>query len=276
METIYTSKEAAFDLIMERRNNKELRERVMCYLGVKAPAACFTDETTVPAFLARYVPRATDEDRLFADEARDAGFTPYWASYMGDKYTERNAEKVQTIRPPIRWTKGQRTRQWVVPIDERSGGVGELRTLFGYNSTEYQQAIRQLVFGNDGNEDTVNNTFDMGEWYRYQARRFGWESGNLAPFYYPATMALASVFGALYEDFDGGPNAGSGDLAAFMDRVVYPAINKVTQDLGVNPIIVQLPYREGMAETGLEFLTNDEAECMRQYGSRALVAARME
>lgn len=94
----------------------------------------------------------------------------------------------------------------------------------------------------------------MTDWYRFQAPRFGWESGNLAAYYYPATMALASTLGVLYEDFDGGPNAGNGDLAGFMDQVVYPAIGKVTQDIGVAPVIVQLPYREGMNETGLEFL----------------------
>ena len=69
MKDIYTPKEAALEVIMERRNNSELRERVTRYLGERLPAACFLADTP-PAFLARYVPRATDEDRLFADEAR--------------------------------------------------------------------------------------------------------------------------------------------------------------------------------------------------------------
>ena len=274
MKDIYTSKEAALEIIMERRNNSELRERVARYLGGRLPAACFLADTP-PAFLARYVPRATDEDRLFADEAREAGFAPYWSSYLADRYTIRNPEKVQTIRPPIRWTKGQRTRQWVVASEERNGGIGELNTVFGYTSTEYQQGIRELVLANDGNEELAGNVFDMTDWYRFQASRFGWESGSLAAYYYPATMALAATFGVLYEDFDGGPNAGNGDLAAFMDQVVYPAIGKVTQDIGVAPVIVQLPYREGMNETGLEFLDSDTATTMRALGSRAVVSDRM-
>ena len=131
MKNIYTPKEAAFEMIMERRENLALREKVVQYLGERLFAACFFADTP-PAFLARYVPRATDEDRLFADEAREAGFTPYWSSYLADRYTVRNPEKVQTIRPPIRWAKGQRTRQWVVAPEERSGGIGELNTIFGY------------------------------------------------------------------------------------------------------------------------------------------------
>lgn len=273
MEDIYTPKEAALETIMERRNNPELREKVAQYLGERMPATCFLADTP-PAFLARYVPRATDEDRLFADEAREAGFVPYWSSYLADRYTTRNPEKVQTIRPPIRWTKGQRTRQWVVTPEERNGGIGELNTVFGYTSAEYQQGVRELVLANDGDGELAGNVFDMTDWYRFQAPRFGWESGNLAAYYYPATMALASTFGVLYEDFDGGPNAGNGDLAGFMDRVVYPAIGKVTRDIGVAPVIVQLPYREGMNETGLEFLNNDTAATMRTMGSRAVVYDR--
>jgi len=274
MKDIYTPKEAALETIMERRNNPELREKVAQYLGERLPAACFLADTP-PAFLARYVPRATDEDRFFADEAREAGFVPYWSSYLADRYTTRNPEKVQTIRPPIRWTKGQRTRQWVVAPEERSGGIGKLNTVFGYTSAEYQQGVRELVLANDGNEELAGNVFDMTDWYRFQAPRFGWESGNLAAYYYPATMALASTLGVLYEDFDGGPNAGNGDLAGFMDQVVYPAIGKVTQDIGVAPVIVQLPYREGMNETGLEFLDSDTAATMRTLGSRAIVSDRI-
>ena len=274
MKNIYTPKEAAFEMIMERRENLALREKVVQYLGERLFAACFFADTP-PAFLARYVPRATDEDRLFADEAREAGFTPYWSSYLADRYTVRNPEKVQTIRPPIRWAKGQRTRQWVVIPEERNGGIGGLNTIFGYTSAEYQNGVRELVLTNDGDKELTENTFDMTDWYRFQAPRFGWESGNLATYYYPATMALASVFGVLYEDFDGGPNAGNGDLAAFRDSVVYPAIAKVTQDLGVNPVIVQLPYRESMGETGLEFLDSDTAELVRTLGSKAAASDRI-
>lgn len=275
MKDIYTLKEAALETITERRNNPELRQRVAQYLGGRLPAACFLADTP-PAFLARYVPRATDEDRLFADEARDAGLTPYWASYLFDGFTVRNAEKVGAVRPKIEWTDGQYTRQWIVAPEERSGGVGKLKTIFGYTSAEYQQGLRKLVFANDGNEELIDNTFDMGDWYRFQAPRFGWQPGdNLAPYYYPATMALAAMFGVMYEDFDGGPSAGNGDLAVFMDRVVYPAIDKVTRDLGIGPVIVQLPYRKGMGETGLKFLDPEDAKIVRTLGSRA-VSDRIE
>lgn len=275
MREIYTSKEAAADILEQRRNDPVLRERVSQYLGQRVPAACFSGNESV-AFLARYVPRATDEDRLFADETREAGLVPYWASYMTDKYTTRNPEKVETIRPPIRWTKGQKTRQWIVDAENRSGNIGQLQTRFGYSSAEYQESLRSIVFDRDGNSDLADNTFDMTDWYRFQAPRFGYKDGNLAPYYYPAIMALATTYGALYEDFDGGPNAGNGDLARFMQTVVYPSIDKVSDELGVDPIIVRLPYQERMNETGLEFLDTETGECLRTIGSRAIASSIVE
>lgn len=275
MKDIYTPQEAALEVIESRRQDPDVRERVAEYLGNLLPAHCFEQERPV-AILARYVPRATGEDRIFAEQAEEAGFVPYWASYIADRFTIRNPEKVETIRPPIRWQKGQKTRSWIVASEKRNGGIGELETMFGYTSAEYQQAIRRLVMQRDGVAELVDNTFDMGDWYKAQAPRFGYTGGNLAPYYYPATMALATTFGVLYEDFDGGPNAGNGDLAAFMGQVVYPAIDKVERDLGLSPVIVRLPYRERMNETELSFLDADQAEQFKMSGSMSLLPAKVD
>ena len=94
MIDIYTPKEAAIEIIQERKQNLELKERVAAFLGKSLPDDCFDLQQPI-GFLARYVPRATGEDRIFADEAQDAGLTPYWASYTGDRFTTRNPEKVE-------------------------------------------------------------------------------------------------------------------------------------------------------------------------------------
>lgn len=270
MKDIYVPEEAAIEVLESRRQDPQLRSLVAEYLGGLFPAACFEQKCPV-AILARYVPRATGEDRFFAETAQNAGFVPFWASYKADRFTTRNPEKVETIRPPIRWGKGQKTRGWVVEPENRQGGIGVLDTVYGYSSTCYQRGIRQLVFGNEGMGGLVDSTFDMGDWYRAQATRFGYSGGNLAPSYYPALMALATTFGAMYEDFDGGPNAG--DLMSFRQAVVYPAIEKVKNDLGLSPVIVRLPFRQGMNETDLSFLDNDDAVRFRTAGSLSLQSA---
>jgi hypothetical protein len=274
MKDIYTPQEAALEVIESRRQDPEVQARVAEYLGSLLPANCFEQERPV-AILARYVPRATGEDRIFAERAEEAGFVPYWASYVADRFTTRNPEKVETIRPPIRWQKGQKTRSWIVEPEKRQGGIGELETTFGYASADYQQGIREIVLQRDGVAELADNTFDMGDWYKTQALRFGYTGGNLAPYYYPATMALATTFGALYEDFDGGPNAGNGDLAAFMGQVVYPAIDKVERELGLSPVIVRLTYQERMNETDLSFLDTDQAEQFKKFGSMSLLSGKV-
>ena len=265
MKDIYTSAEAALNTLEERRSSNSIRERVAEYLGNILP-----DDSLAlgqpAAILARYVPRATGEDIAFAEVTQEAGFKPYWASYKADKFTIRNPEKVETIRPPIWWQKGQRTRSWVVEPGKRNGGTGELQTIYGNSSSDYQRNLRQAVFADRGMTTLLDNCFDMGDWYNSQAPRFGYETGNLAPFYYLATMALVTTFGALYEDFDGGPNANSGDLASFRNNVVYPAIDKVEKDLGLKPMIVRMPFQSGMNETDLSFLDDEQATQFKNKG----------
>jgi hypothetical protein len=275
MKDIYTSPVAALKILEERRSSISIRERVAEYLGNILPNDSL--ELGQPAaILARYVPRATGEDLAFAEISQEAGFKPYWASYKADKFTTRNPEKVETIRPPIWWQKGQRTRAWVVEPDKRSGGIGELQTIYGNSSTEYQRNLREAVFAEKGMTTLIDNCFDMGDWYKSQAPRFGYETGNLAPFYYLATMALATTFGALYEDFDGGPNANSGDLALFRNNVVYPAIDRVKHDLGLKPIIVRMPFQRGMNETDLSFLDDGQAAQFKNVGFARLESVTVE
>jgi len=274
MKDIYTPIEIAAELLEENRQNTENRERVAQYLGNILPSNCLELEQPV-AILARYVSRATAEDIIFADISQDAGFVPYWSTYKSDKFTTRNPEKVETIRPPIKWAKGQRTRSWVVEQDKRMGGVGELDTIFDCSSSAFQQGIRELVFSRRGMTGLVKNQFDMAEWYKFQAQRFGYNCGNLAPYYYPATMALATTFCALFEDFDGGPNANNGDLSVFKNNVVYPAIAKVRKELGLKPVIVRLPFQPGMNETDLTFLDSYQMEQFRLYGSLILKSDKL-
>ena len=279
MNDIYTPPQQALETIEERRVDTKLLVKASKFLGGLLPAGCFGvngDNNVPPAILARYVPRATSEDTIYADISGAAGLNPYWASYLGDRYTVRNAEKVSTIRPTVMWAGGQRTKQWIVAPENRVGGIRYMQTMFGCTSAEYQQGIREIVFNEKGSNDIVNNTFDLTAWYRLQAARFGYESGNLAPFYYPALMGLVAVYGVLYEDFDGGPSSSNGDLAMFIRQVVYPAICLVGENLGVKPVIVQLPYQKGMNETNLAFLSPEEAKLVKERGSRALLSARMD
>lgn len=274
MTDFYTPPQVASAILAERQTDERLVEKAKRFLGGNLPSTELQIGRKI-AFLARYVPRATAEDLLFAKVAEDDGFEAYWASYLDDRYTERNPEKVATVRPTLLLPKGQRTRSWVVERAQRCGGVGRLQTRFGYSAEAYQQGLREVIFGSRAASNLVMNTFDMGSWYRQQAERFGYEQGNLAPYYYPALMALTTVFGVLYEDFNGGPNAGNGDLARFTREVVTPAYDRVRDVLGVTPLVVQMPYMEGMGDTDVRFLEPEQVVQLQQTGSRTIEPVTM-
>jgi len=121
MSELYTAREVAAEILGERQQDTRLMDRVRGYLGNYVPDSRLELPSNI-AYLARYVPRATVEDRLFADQAREDGLIPYWASYVDDRFTTRNPEKVATVRPSIDWSNGQKTRSWVVEPDKRVGG----------------------------------------------------------------------------------------------------------------------------------------------------------
>ncbi len=132
----YISARDAITQLRLRQEDGDLAARVLELLGGRLPAG-FPDDRVPTAMLARYVPRATGEDLAFATSAAAAGMRPYWASYVSDRFTTRNPEKVDTLRPPVRLPKGQRTRSWIVPPSERNAGVGLARTGCGHSATAY-------------------------------------------------------------------------------------------------------------------------------------------
>lgn len=260
MDNIYTPPEAAVAMLEERRQDIAVRSRVLEYLGGILPSSCLAAGNPPVAILANYLARGTLEDRVFAKLARKAGFLPYWATYTAERFTTTNPEKVDTIRPPILWGKGQRTRQWIVRPEKRKGAIGNLQTVFGCSSSAYQHALRKLVFDSDRRSDLLTRTFDMSAWYEVQAKRFGHNDGErLAPYYAVARTALITTFCAYYRHYDRRDSR-------FMREVIGPSVDKVKKDLGLSPVIVQMPDLPGMNETDLSFLNARQAEQVRTLG----------
>jgi hypothetical protein len=241
-----------------RTRDTGIRDRVLDYLGRELPIDILSGPKPV-AILANYVARGTREDRLFAGQAEADGLVPYWATYLDDAYTTTNPQKVDTIRPPILWPKSQRTRGWVVKPEDRNGPIGNLNTIFAMTSSEYQSSLREIRLAKDERTDLLDNTFDMSEWYRVQAKRFGHREGErLAPYYVAARFALITLC-AYYHNYDGTDTR-------FMREVFYPNYYKVKRELGLKPVIVNMPYLPGLNETDLSFLDNDQAEKVKELG----------
>lgn len=132
-------------------------------------------------------------------------------------------------------------------------------TRYGCDVADFWAKIRSNVFsGSWQASGATNNTFDVGDWYSYQAARFGYEvGGKKAPFYYQALMALLTCKCVMFEDYDDGQDKAG--LERFREEVLYPAVEKVQADLGLSPLIVRLPYNPNFRYTALQWLGNEPA-----------------
>lgn len=212
------------------------------YLG-DLPAGWPVDKPI--ATLNRYVATARVEDLVFAHAALSLGMRPFWPTYLAEKYTVTNTEKVSCLRPRIQRPKLQSSRGWIADSQQWNGqSLGSV--MIGGRALQevHQQARREVLPG-----DVVDNVFDISDWNQSQAVRFGAGPGEsrLAPYYYHAVIGLYIGHGILFEDFDGGPNEGNG-LGEFVDTTVIPAIKSVTAIFGLEPLIVRLPYCPGFLD----------------------------
>ncbi|HSX14377.1 MAG TPA: hypothetical protein VLE72_00500 [Candidatus Saccharimonadales bacterium] len=182
---------------------------------------------------------------VFAHSAASLNLWPYWPTYLAERFTSTNPEKVSCVRPRVHRPKLQASRSWLVKDHQQLPGqtLGGIR-VGEVSLPEVHDQARQLVL----DPEMSGNTFDVSTWNQAQAVRFGSNgSGRLAPHYYHAVMALYVCHGVLFEDFDGGPNAESG-LGSFVAEVVRPAFEAVSQTFGVKPLIVRLPYTAGFLD----------------------------
>lgn len=230
--------------LARRRRDKGLMAAVEEFIGGTFPDGWPADRPI--ATLDRYLATARVEDIVFSHAARSLSLRPYWPTYLAERFTTVNPEKVSCLRPRIQTRKLQFTNNWLVkshlPLVGQPLGTIQVN---GSSLTEVHAEARKVVL----DEDIVDNVFDISNWLHQQAYHFGAESGArvLAPFYYNATMALNVCHGVLFEDYDGGPNEKSG-LGQFVDNVVKPAIQLIRETFGLSPLIMRLPYVPGFLE----------------------------
>jgi hypothetical protein len=240
---MYTDPQKVVGELARRRKDKGRLAAILEYLGGRLPEGW--PEGAPIATLNRYVATARFEDVAFAHAAMSLGLRPFWPTYHAERYTTVNAEKVSCLRPRILRPKLQVTRRWLVEDHEQYDGqpLGSI-PIGSRMLQEVHAEARQIVLG-----EVADNTFDVSEWNQAQARRFGAtaDTTRLAPHYYHGVMALYLCHGVLFEDFDGGPNAGAG-LTQFVAEVVRPAIEAVTVQFGLKPLIVRLPCLVGFLD----------------------------
>lgn len=238
---MYTDAKAVGRILGERRKNHRLAKEVLDYLGGRLPDGWPADKPI--ATINRYMATARVEDIVFSHAARSIGLRPFWPTYLDEQFTITNPEKVSCLRPTIQRPKQQVTRSWLTRSHQSLEGkpLGEIR-LGGNGLQDIHQEVRDVVL----ESEVAGNVFDISAWNTWQAQRFGHpdDGSPKAKFYYTAVMALYVCNGVLFEDFDDGPNVGTG-LGQFVSSVIRSAFEEVTSLFGMQPLVVRMPYSPG-------------------------------
>ena len=241
----YTPNEAVAEL-HRRREDPGLTRVVEEYIGImpdNLPNEPFTA-------LCRQVATGRGEDIAFADLSHRIGLVPFWPTYVEDRFTTRNPDKVKLCKLSIEDPKqpeGYSNRKVVKRMDLYDGTASLAEVKTGCFRDGEQMSLPSLHqhLRSHALNGSAGNTADFSGWLIALAKRGGIvaELENAAKEYYPYYLALFVCHGVLVEDFSGGPNSGAG-LANFVYEVVRPAVGRVRAVTGYEPIYVRLPWQD--------------------------------
>ncbi len=229
----YTSPNEARKVLHERQKNG-VKKKVMDWFMERGYDLLFP--TTIPdmAVLARYVATARYEDVVFKLMAENAGLTPFWMEYTGDKFVTCSSGKRSLLYPFMCDGRGKRggfrlkKQRLANPHRWDGNPISSIVLDDGTPLVEWHHRRQDAIFGKVFRHDAT-------PWFK----RF-----DGAKEYYPFYLAFFVAHGVLFEDYHGGESGDRLDL--FTTDVFEPAFSRVTEEIGYSPIIVPLPWWDGL------------------------------
>lgn len=216
-----------------RRQNGDVRKVVEDWWIARGIPRAVLPEVPNMAVLARHVATARFEDIVFREMAVAAGFTPVWLEHTTDKFVSRSPYKRSLVvmgnctgrtKAEPRWK-----RQHIACITSAENkALDQIRTHEGGSLIEHHHALQERVLGPQVRADMSPYLATLGRASEYYAFYLSWFVAH----------------GVLFEDYHGG-ETGSG-LTSFTDDVFVPAWQQVVDELGIQPIIVPMPWWKGM------------------------------
>lgn len=216
------------------RQNSGVRERVEKWWREKG-----FDFPTLPdvenmAVLARQVATCRFEDVVFREMAMASGLTPTWLEYSADRFFNISNYKRSLLHPYM--SSGLNKKKELISKKERlcdstiwnGYPLRDIVTDTGISLVDHHHSLQNLVFGEVVRQDLSDLLVRM--------------SG--ASGYYPFYLSLFLAHGVLFEDYHGGESGRV--LSRFTEDTFEPAWRYVFEEFGLTPIIVALPWWDGM------------------------------
>jgi hypothetical protein len=224
--------EARAELGKRQRNG--LREEVE-YLW-KRKGYLFPQIPKVPdlAILARQISTARFEDFVFRELALKGGLSPFWLEGTGDIFVSASKYKRTLLNPYVYTGLG---KGGPIVVKKR------LATIAKWERTPLSSVVLD-----DGSRSVVDYHHELQDTLLGPVRRIDagkpWKENERARDYYSWYLMPFLAHGILFEDFHGGE---SGDaLGSFTEDVFEPSFASVFAKLGITPLIVRMPWKDGM------------------------------
>lgn len=219
---IYTTIEEAKEEVWKRWNDAALRKEVEAFVG-EIPEPLRKEPR---AWLGRYVVTPDIEFLHFLDLAKKVRLKPLAIESLDDKFYTGNADKLGAAR--MAFFKGRNknkqamyVNKCVIDFNKYNGKkFKEIETIWGEGFVAFHHRLLAIYA-------PEVEVFDASLWFK--------SKGASAKEYYPYLLALFICHAVLFENF-----VTDESEAAFCDKVVLPAFQKVERDFGMKPLIVPL------------------------------------
>lgn len=234
----FTAEEAKRELV-KRQNDQELVARIESWQrrsGIKMPSISIQGHL---AFFARQIATCRYEDIVFNNIVRAVGLTPVWIEFVEDLFVTYSPYKRSLVHRYYCSGKG-RKGGW--KINKRSGikvdvydgkPMSTICRTNGQSLVDYHHMLQDKYLDNP---------------IRYDLSAYLKSFGASHEFYLPF-LSMFLLRGVLVDDYhaENYHNGVARDTdIAFTRNVFEPAWKKIVEETGIQPIIMPLPWTDGM------------------------------
>jgi len=232
----YTDRKDAREILQNRQQAGlmgRVNEWFMKRFGQGLPFTAVKNMAVLPRAIAtcRY------EDFLYRLFAQSVGLNPTWMEYTGDKFVSVSRLKLSYLKPNLYFLdeKGNPKIKRLKLADITFWDGKKLRDIQNYDGDSlvswHHRRQDEMLGGNILRQNISDffGTFKMG-----------------ARDYYTAYLAFFVAHAVLFEDYHGVGESGN-KLGTFTQDIFEPAFEEVSRIFGVKPLIVTMPWYEGLA-----------------------------
>lgn len=232
----FTAEDAAMEL-QKRQSDQDLVAHIEEWRNAQGIALPTLPTDKPAAYFARQIATCRYEDIVFQNIARSAGLTPVWIEFVEDKFVTHSPYKRSLVHRYYCAGRGRKggwkiSKRNGIKIDQYDGKpMSMIRLSDGQSLVEYHHALQDMFLDGPIRQDLSKHLQSYGTSHE---------------FYYPF-LSMFLLHGVLVEDYHECSDNKSRDMEIdFAKKVFEPTWQRIVDEVGLQPIIIHLPWVDGM------------------------------